>query len=372
MSETYEKIKSFENLHKSYKQIRRGKRYYKKQQQFELHLERNLIKLQDRLKIPNDFKPQKYTKFTITEPKKRAIAAPSFDDRIIYQAIFRVIEPTIRKNQFIPTTYACIKNRGTHKAVRDIQESLQKLNSDSFFLKGDMYHYFSSINHTILKQIIKKTLKDEKTLTLLNRIIDSYEESPDTGLPLGNVTSQLFANLYLSELDHFINNNYKSENFSVLFRYMDDFILLANDKKKLLEGRESIKNFIGEKLKLKLHPKKVYIQRTSFGIDFCGYRIFADKILMRKKTLRRYIRRYKKMNKKINFLQNELKMELFPEINENTSAKINQIEEKLANSLNSHLGFLQHSKIDFSEEFAYSSNIRLPYSVKVCTPSVNP
>jgi len=356
---------SFPNLYASYRQIRRGKRNNGRQQKFEFNLERNLIKIQKRLENPHKFKPKKYTRFIVTEPKIRKISAPSFEDRIIYQAIFRVIEPPIRKKFFIPTTYACIKDRGTHKAIKDIQKTLQKLDTDSFFLKCDMRHYFSSINHTTLKQIIKKTLKDTETITLLERIIDSYEESADTGLPLGNVTSQLFANLYLSELDHFINQRYLHSNFPILFRYMDDFLVLSNSKEELIEIRNKVDEFANKNLQLTLHPKKVYIQRTSFGIDFCGYRIFSDKILMRKETLRRYVKKYKKATKKINDLQNELGMELFPEINESKKVKINELKERLDNSLNSHLGFLQHSKIDFSGKFAHSSNIRLPYLTKV-------
>lgn len=364
--ELYKKISSFNNLYKAYRLVRCGKRHKRIQQEYEFNLELNLIKLQKKLKQPANYHPKGYNKFTIYEPKMREIAAPSFEDRIVHRAIFRVIEPMIRK-KFIKTTYACIKDRGTHKAVNDLHKSVKKLGTkDTFYLKTDIRKYFDSIDHKILKNLLSQHLDSTRTLILLNKIIDSYNQKQGKGIPLGNVTSQLFANVYLNELDHFVVDNLVDQDYSIYFRYMDDFILLSESKDFLIKSRDKIAEFLKKQLKLKLHPRKNLIQRMRFGIDFCGYRIFEEKILIRKKTLRRFVHRWKKKKGKIDNLKQKLDSVLIPGAFPKLQKELDQRQRNIQQSVVSHLGFLQYAELDFDQkDYLYASKIRLPYLPKV-------
>ncbi len=366
----YDKIINFENLYRAYRKVRLLKRHYPSQQKYEFNLETNLCKLHLRLRDPQKYKPKPYRKFTIYEPKMRGISAPHFEDRIVHQAIVRIIEPDIIQT-YIPTSYACIKERGTHKAVKDLRSALEKLgDKDTFYFKADMRRYFASVDHTVLKRLLRQYLHCEKTLMLLDKIVDSYEDPPHgiassassipRGIPIGNLTSQLFANLYLSELDHFVDS-------PSYFRYMDDFVILAKDKDKLISLRNRINNFLHSTLKLKLHPRKQLIQRISFGIEFCGYNIYADKVILRKKTLRRFVRRFKRKQKRITKLQREIDSYLLPEFDQELADKIAELKEELNRSVVSHLGFLKYSEIGTGEkDYGYVNKIRLPYLPKKC------
>lgn len=287
----------------------------------------------------------------------RQIAAPHFEDRIVHQAIVRIIKPQI-VSTFIPSTYACIKGRGTHKAVFDLQQALGAHAPDSFFLKADIRHYFASIDHQVLKQIIRRHVSCSKTLSLVDQIVASFEAEPRTGIPIGNLTSQLFANLYLSDLDKFAHD----AGMHSYFRYMDDFVVVADQKQQLLRFLKDAERFLHEQLALEIHSKKRLVQRTSFGIDFCGYHIFADRILMRKKTLRRFVRKYKRGHKRLVALKRQQQALLFPELESQIGDRIEALEAKLAQSVTSHSGFLRYAQTDFSRgHFPYANNIRLPY-----------
>jgi len=352
----FEQITSFENLHQAYRLVRRLKRHRDAQQRYELHLEVNLARLQERLRSQK-YRPRAYRQFMVHEPKMRQIAAPHFEDRIVHQAIVRVIEPQIVPT-FIPTTYACIKGRGTHKAVLDLQQTLGTHSPDSFFLKADIRHYFANIDHQVLKQIIRRHIYCPTTLRLLDYIVASFEAEPGRGIPIGNLTSQLFANMYLTDLDRFAHD----AGMRSYFRYMDDFVVMADQKQQILRFLKDAEHFLLEDLALDIHPKKRLVQRTSFGIDFCGYQVFADRILMRKKTLRRFVRKYKQAHKKLVALERQQQALLFPELEPQVSDRIQALEAKLAQSVTSHSGFLRYAQVDFSRgQFAYASNIRLPY-----------
>lgn len=363
----YQDIISFENLYDAYRRVRLNKRLYKVQQRYEFQLETNLSRLAYRLRSPATYQPRSYHRFTICEPKKRQISAPYFEDRIVHQAIHRYIEPGI-VSAFIPTSYACLKERGTHKAVNDLQAALRKVGEEGvFYLKADVKSYFASVDHAILKRLLRKYINCPNTLVLMDKIIDSYEDSPGKGIPIGNLTSQLFANLYLNELDQVVVR--KSQ--SVLggrpfyFRYMDDFIVLAKDKQQLIEIRDEISRFLQSKLGLDLHPRKRLIQRVSFGIDFCGYQMFADRVVLRKKTIRRFVQRYKRRQKKIDQLKEDLAQHLSPEFNPELASRIGELEEGLERSVVSHVGFLQYSEVDTRrKDYVYVNKIRLPYLPK--------
>jgi len=272
----------------------------------------------------------------------------------------RIIEPDIIQT-YIPASYACIKGRGTHKVVKDLGSALKKLgDKGTFYFKADMRRYFASVDHAVLKRFLRQYLHCEKTLILLDKIVDSYEDEPNKGIPIGNLTSQLFANLYLSELDHFVDS-------PSYFRYMDDFVILAKDKDELIRLRDEINNFLQSTLKLKLHPRKQLIQRISFGIEFCGYNIYTNKAILRKKTLRRFVHRFKRKQKRIGKLQREIDSYLSPEFDQELADKIVELKEELDRSVVSHLGFLKYSEIDTAKkDYGYVNKIRLPYLPKKC------
>lgn len=353
----YDKITSFTNLLKAYYKARRSKRFRKRLQKIEIDFEDRLINICYQLKN-RSYKPKKYHRFLVFEPKKRQISAPAFIDRIIHHAILIVIEPVFDK-QFIPTNFACRKNKGTHFGMLSVANCYYKLikkYEKLYALKCDIKQYFASMNHDILFRLVSRSITCPKTLWLLKLIIDSYEDKSGKGIPIGNLTSQLFANIYLHELDIYVTEQLKEPYY---FRYMDDFLMLSNDVGHLKELRGKIKLFLGEKLYLSLHPKKVNIFRADRGLDFVGYCIKPDGIYMRKKTLRRYKKKHKKRIKLLEKLKKQLKnyekysqLPLFTtnnlndEISDELKEKIRKQQEKLRASRHSLKGFLRYSKYE--------------------------
>ncbi len=283
------------NLYNAYYRIcknRRNKSYILK---FELDLETNLINIMNELKT-NTYKPGKYHEFIIYEPKQRLIKALPFKDRVVHQwYIGEFIKPFIVK-RFITDTYSCIENRGTHKAVLQIQKYMQKyrrINPDYYVLKCDIKKYFYSINKDILFNIMSKYITDKKLLNLTKIII--FDDDKDrVGIPIGNYTSQYFANIYLNELDHYVKDVLKVKYY---VRYMDDFVLLLDSKSECKIIKRKIEEFIEDKLKLTLNSKSKYFP-NSLGVDFCGYRIFNTHRLLRKSSRKKILKKIKKWNKK--------------------------------------------------------------------------
>ncbi len=281
----FSKICSFENLYFSYLKARRGKNNKKEVLKFTYNLERNLFVLQKEL-LTEKYKTGKYRKFTIYEPKKREISALPFRDRIVHHSLYSVLEPIFEK-YFISDSYACRKNKGTHKGIDKLQYFLIK-EKPKYVLKCDVRKYFASVNHLILKKIISKRIKDKKTLSLIYEIIDSTKS--EKGIPIGNLTSQLFANIYLNELDLFLKERQKIKFY---LRYMDDFLILGNSKKQLWFLKNKINKFLLFKLKLELHYSKSLIFPSLKGIDFLGYVCFPFHKLARKSTISNFLRKIK-------------------------------------------------------------------------------
>lgn len=319
----FEKIISLEQLTKAYYKARRGKKTKAKVCQFDFNLENNLIKLKNLLKSGR-YLPSAYTNFTIFDPKTRKVAAPTFCDRVVQHSLVISIEPLLEKT-FILDSYACRKGKGACFAVKRVKNFLRAARcqvgkeQNIYVLAGDIQKYFQSINWDILFAIIKKTVDCPQTLDLIKKIIETHDcvrkqfkfektdfqpdlfSLPETivppvsvlerkGLPIGNLTSQLFANTYLNELDHYVKKTLREKWYA---RYMDDFLIISPDKNKLKEIREKIKIFLENELKLKLHPKKLIIKNVNQGIPFVGYRIFYDHILVRGDTLRHMQRKYR-------------------------------------------------------------------------------
>jgi len=350
----YDKILSFPNLLQAYYKARRNKRYRRRLQKMEMDFENRLLTISASLK-DQTYKPKKYHKFVVFEPKMRQISAPAFIDRIIHHAIMTIIEPLF-ETQFIPNSFACRKDKGTHFGMLKIARCYKifaKKYPIFYALKCDIKQYFASIDHQILFKLLAQTLTCPKTLQLLKSIIESYEDLPGKGIPIGNLTSQLFANVYLHKLDLYIQNDLREQNY---FRYMDDFIIFSQDKEYLIMLRSEIGDFLKEHLGLSLHPKKANVLRADRGLDFLGYFIKADVTVLRKKTLRRYKKRHKRRLKLLAGYKKDLKkqneslqLSIFSDSSENEQAvflkeEIEGLKHKLRSSRNSLKGFLNYSK----------------------------
>lgn len=279
----FQKVCNYESLYNAYLKAKRGKNTFPEVIRFNYNLEAELSKLQYELQNQT-YQTGKYRHFIIFEPKERKISALPFRDRIVHHAVHFVIEPIFEK-KFIYDSYACRKNKGTHAGANKLQKFIRKSDSNDYVLKCDVSKYFPSVNHKILKKMIRKKIADKKLLYLLDEIIDSTE----SGIPIGNLTSQLFANIYLTELDEFVKYELKIKFY---IRYMDDFIILHESKQYLHKLKEDIKTFFVS-IKLTLHPKKANIFPVRLGIDFLGYRIFDNHRLIRKSTVKRFLKTVK-------------------------------------------------------------------------------
>ncbi len=295
----FNKICAFQNLYLAYLKARKCKRYRKDILKFSYNLEENLLMLQEELSNQT-YCHGGYRQFIVCDAKKRHIKAAPFRDRVVHHAVYNIIEPIFDKG-FIYDNYACREEKGTHKAIKRLEQFIKKRPFGAlkiYCLKCDISKYFASINHKVLLEIVKKKISDKKVIWLIQEIVNSnYEKEVGEGIPIGNLTSQLFANIYLNELDQFVKHQLRIKYY---IRYMDDFLILDFNKRKLQKIKREIGEFLEEKLKLKLHPKKANISPTKNGIDFLGYQILSNYRLLRKSTVKRFIKRTKKYQKMLN------------------------------------------------------------------------
>jgi retron-type reverse transcriptase len=269
----WNKIISFENLCHAARNAKRGKRYQENVLAFNYNLEDELFKLRDELE-EKSYQPGDYRTFRIYEPKPRMISAAPYRDRVVHHALCNVIAPIFEKT-FIRDSYANRLGFGTHRALRRFTEFAR---SSKYILQCDIRKYFPSIDHEILKEIIRRKIKCIDTLWLIEKIIDnSNKQEPHIvyfsgdniftpherrrGLPIGNLTSQFFANIYLNGFDHFVKEKLKTEKY---LRYVDDFALFGDDKMFLADSRTAIEEYL-ETLRLKIHP----VNNTFAKRDFC-------------------------------------------------------------------------------------------------------
>ena len=294
---------SFEALLQAAQQARRGKRCRPAVAAFEFHLERELWRLHAEM-TAKTYRPGTYRSFFIHEPKKRQISAAPYRDRVVHHALVSVLEP-IFEPTFIADSYACRKGKGTHAAVHRCQHFSRQFR---YVLKADIRKFFPSVDHQILKSLLARKIKDPDVLWLVGEIIDGSNPQEvvqhcfpnDTlftslerrrGIPIGNQTSQFFANVYLDPLDHFIKDRLSIKGY---VRYVDDFLVFSDDKKFLAEVREQIRCFLVS-LRLRLHPNKNVISPVTNGIRFLGFRVFPTHRLLPKDNVRRFRRRIKAM-----------------------------------------------------------------------------
>lgn len=289
-----EAMGDYGNVQKAYNKARKCKRHRKDVLIFTKDKEENLDKVREDI-INLAYEPSKYHYFKVYEPKERQIMALPFYDRVVQHAINNVLEPIFDK-RFISQSYACRKGKGMHAASDTLKEWLYEWNKyhpdqPLYAIKADIHHYFQSIDHAVLKTEIRKVIKDAGVLALLDRIIDHNGNMPDgVGIPVGNLTSQLFANIYLDALDQFIKHELGVEAY---IRYMDDFVILSPDKEQLRNWLARIEQFLREELKLEFNPKTTMLAAKN-GIDFVGYKHRATHRKVRKDSIKRIKRTIKK------------------------------------------------------------------------------
>jgi RNA-directed DNA polymerase len=294
----FDDIISFENILNAWKEFKRGKMKKWDVQKFHFNLENNIFELHERLKNKT-WRPDKYTAFYVRDPKLRHIHKATVRDRLFNQALFRILYPIFDKN-FIVDSFSCRKKKGTHKGVLRLGEFLGKITDNhkncTFALKCDVRKFFDNISHEILFNFVREKIKDDRVLDIIRLILESFETNSGKGLPLGNVTSQLFANVYLNRLDQFIKHELKIKYY---VRYCDDFIILDNDRDFLMELIPKIDEFLSKELNLGLHPRKVEIRKNTWGVDFLGYVVLPHHKVIRTKTRRRMMKKIIRARKQL-------------------------------------------------------------------------
>ncbi len=295
------KLCSLENLRLALKKARKGKTKKWYVQEFEANLENELIKLKFELETQT-YKPKPLKKFVIRDPKTRVIYASVFRDRVVHHAVCNLIEPIFEKI-FIHDTYANRKEKGVHTALKRFDKFKRKVSQNGkpvnsardnnmvvgYVLKADVKHYFDNVDHEILLKTLRKKITDEKVLQLIKTILENHDmKVSGKGMPLGNLTSQFFANVYLSELDYFVKHNLKAKYY---IRYVDDFIIFHRSRQELVLYKWLINNFLKQRLKLELHPEKSKIIPLHNGVNFLGFRIFYHYKLPRESNLRNFERK---------------------------------------------------------------------------------
>ena len=291
-SNLFDKIIETQNLYLSAKKAFRGKKFKRTTMPFYFNLENEILDIQRSLN-EGSYQALPYKVFKIYEPKERNICCAEFKDRVVHHAIMNVLEPVFER-RLIGDTYACRVGKGTYKALKKSQGLLRKYN---YYLKADIKKYFESIDHHLLKILMRKIFKDKRLISLLDVIISRQPPYTETGkgLPIGNLTSQHLANVYLGELDLFIKHELKVKAY---IRYMDDFILFSNDKKELNVFLKKIRDFLFESLQLELKEKAVRISPVSEGLAFLGYRVFRGLIRLQRAKLVRFRRNIIKLEEK--------------------------------------------------------------------------
>lgn len=271
---------------KAYHKARKCKRYRPDVLEFEANREDNLFQAIEVLK-DGTYQPGEYRVFKVWEPKERIIMALPFFDRVIQHMIVNFIEPIFEK-RFLFHSYACRKEKGVHEASKTLSKWLYELEvvqgKKIYAIKGDIHHYFQSVSHDILKAEIRRYISDKALLKILDRIIDHNGIfPPGVGIPVGNLTSQLFANVYLNKLDQFVKHELKVKYY---VRYMDDFIILSEDPAELRRLLAIIEEFLRRELRLELNPKTTILAAKN-GINFVGYIHYKDHKKIRKDARRR-------------------------------------------------------------------------------------
>jgi RNA-directed DNA polymerase len=231
------------------------------------------------------YRPRPYYAFTVREPKTRLIFAPSFRDCVVQHAIYRIISPIFERT-FIEQSFACREGYGTHKAADYAQAALQSCPRDSYTLKLDIRKFFYRIDRSVLRRLVEKKIKDGRMVDLMMQFASHGDP---VGIPIGNLLSQLYALIYLNPLDHFIKRELKIERYC---RYVDDFVLFGISRNRAAECQQKIIDFIREELHLEL--SKSTIAPLARGVNFVGYRTWATRRFIRRRSLYNFRRALKR------------------------------------------------------------------------------
>ena len=287
----YEKLCRYQNLELAFKKARKGKTKKAYVKVFEEKLEQNILRLQEEL-FEHTYRPKPLDTFILKDPKTRRISRSDFRDRVVHHALCNIIEPLFDKT-FIFDSYANRKGKGTLKAIERFEHFSRKVSANDsracFVLKADVRKYFDSVSHDKLMSILAKKIGDERVLWLCRVILDNFSIAPGRGMPLGNLTSQFFANVYLNELDQFVKHELKAKYY---VRYVDDFAILDTSFRVLEQIKLRINEFLRLKLDLELHPQKSCIRGARRGVDFLGMRVFPTHRLLRKKNVRKFKKKW--------------------------------------------------------------------------------
>ena len=304
----FQKLCSYDNLLLAFMNARKGKAKKEYVIEFGQNLENNLYALQWEL-LTHTYRPKPLTTFTVHDPKTRKISASNFRDRVIHHAVCNIIAP-IFESRFICDTFANRKGKGTLAALNRFQHFLLKVAGSGrpicrerdknpnfgFALKCDIKHYFETVDHVVLFSILRKRIKDEELLWLIRVILENHRTpTPGKGMPLGNLTSQFLANVYLSELDNFAKHKLKAKYY---LRHVDDFVLLGKNKELLEQYRVLMDAFLKQNLKLELHPDKSRVVPLRCGLTLLGFRIFHHYRLLKKSNRNRIYKRLAKFREK--------------------------------------------------------------------------
>lgn len=323
----FNKIVHPETLFFAWNEFKEGKGSKTDVLEFESELESNIFKLFRDLK-KKKYNHAGYESFYISDPKLRHIHKATVRDRVLHHAIFSVLNPVFEPT-FIANSFSCRIGKGTHKGVDALKGMLRKESKNNtrtcYALKCDVRKFFDSVDHDVLLSLLRRRIRDADTMWLITNIVDSYPGIASglfskKGIPIGNLTSQLFANVYMNEFDQFVKHTLKVKHYA---RYTDDFVIVSRDKEYLNNLLKPINAFLRDTLYLSLHPDKVEILKYTQGVDFLGYVVFPTHVLVRKRTRKRIIRKF------------EGKIEKYKEGNVS--------KEKIKATLFSYLGVFSHA-----------------------------
>jgi RNA-directed DNA polymerase len=297
----WKQIVAWPNLQLAYHRCRRRKRYRPAALQFDFQWEDNLVLLQQEL-ASGTWQPGPYHNFRIRDPKPRLISAAPFRDRIVHHAVVNVLEP-LYERRFTPDSYACRKGRGTHRAWRRAQQLLRKY---PYYLKTDLVKFFPNVDHEVLLTMLRRRLREAPLRELIRRIVasgaglldreasrhwfpgdDLFAVLRPKGLPIGNLTSQFFANVLLDPIDHLVREAWHVPGY---VRYADDLVLFADSKAALWHWRDALRDALIP-LRLRLHPDKTIVAPSVDGLNFLGLRLFPEGRWLQQRTIRRFVRR---------------------------------------------------------------------------------
>ncbi|HQB57251.1 MAG TPA: reverse transcriptase/maturase family protein [Candidatus Paceibacterota bacterium] len=340
----FNKLITPENLFFAWEEFRRDKKKKEDVLLFEKNLEREIFSLHRDLKSFT-YRHSGYAGFYISDPKRRHIHKAQVRDRVLHHAIMSILYPLYEK-VFIHNSFSCRIGKGTHKGVEALRSMLYKASKNNtrnvYILKCDIEKFFDSISHEILLSVLSSRIKDQELMNLLVEVVGSFTSDRSTlfdrcGVPIGNLTSQLFANVYMDVFDQFIKHDLKVKYYA---RYTDDFVIVSESKEYLVQLLPQIRSFLKEKLKIQIHPKKITITKFGRGIDYLGYVLFPHFTLVRKRTQKRALR---KINEKILLYKKE-------EIS----------KDKVHATLMSYLGVLFHA-----DTFRFSEKLKNEYFFNV-------